>query len=65
MFDFYTVIEVNCTFWKFNCSAKLPQKKKHETFTESFNDMQRGVINIYNSHIASAVIELLSDVTVI
>ena len=27
MFDFYTVIEVNCTFWKFNCSAKLPQKK--------------------------------------
>ena len=26
MFHFYTLIEVNCTFWEFNCSAKLPQK---------------------------------------
>ena len=26
MFHFYTSIEVNCTFWEFNCSAKIPQK---------------------------------------
>ena len=26
MFHFYTLIEVNYTFWEFNCSAKLLQK---------------------------------------
>ena len=26
MFHCYTLIEVNCTFWEFNCSVKLPQK---------------------------------------
>ena len=26
MFHFYTLIEVNCTFWECNCSANLLQK---------------------------------------
>ena len=26
MFRFYTLIEVKCAFWEFNCSAKLLQK---------------------------------------
>ena len=47
MFHFYTLIEVNCTFWEFNCSAKLPQKQNMRHLQRHSTTCNREVLTTF------------------